>query len=87
MKKIILCCLMLLSALDGHAQVANNTSLVGTVTDPSAVSSQAPRLLARTSIRRLSIPEPPILRATTQFRTFCRVPMTSRWNTRASRRR
>ncbi|RXH55530.1 TonB-dependent receptor [Granulicella sibirica] len=35
MKKIILCCLMLLSAFAGHAQVANNTSLVGTVTDPS----------------------------------------------------
>jgi hypothetical protein len=35
MKKILACCIILLSAVLGHAQVANNTSLVGTVTDPS----------------------------------------------------
>jgi hypothetical protein len=33
MKKILVCCIILLSAVLGHAQVANNTSLVGTVTD------------------------------------------------------
>src|SRR5260370_6128336 len=35
MKKIFLCVAILLSALVARAQVANNTSLVGTVTDPS----------------------------------------------------
>jgi hypothetical protein len=34
-KKIFLCVAILLSALVARAQVANNTSLVGTVTDPS----------------------------------------------------
>ena len=35
MKKILLCIAIVLCAVTGRAQVANNTSLVGTVTDPS----------------------------------------------------
>ena len=34
-KRILFCASLLTVALSGHAQVANNTSLVGTVTDPS----------------------------------------------------
>jgi hypothetical protein len=35
MKRIILCLALFCTTLCGHSQVANNTSLVGTVTDPS----------------------------------------------------
>ena len=35
MKKVLVCFVILLCAITGRAQVANNTSLVGTVTDPT----------------------------------------------------